>query len=203
MDPGDNFLHWTFRGYVLVSIIPLNGLKNFLVGALLTVSICFSERLLTVASERRWSPSWLGCSRPSQALWRASLYGTTSFLRLAYMLIAMSFHFGLILIIIGTLAVTQFFIELHTSHRALPRNESFCEEPLLAGNGVPAGRPHSKSKPDSIFIHPNHSNIARADAVAHELGLSGGANNDQSWPRHTRRDSRQHFQLEDDGSDTD
>lgn len=30
-------------------------------------------------------------------------------------------------------------------------------------------RPRSKSKPDAIFIHPNDSNIARADAVASNL----------------------------------
>jgi len=28
-----------------------------------------------------------------------------------------------------------------------------------------------KTKPPGLFIHPNHSNIARADAVAVELGL--------------------------------
>ncbi len=36
-----------------------------------------------------------------------------------------------------------------------------------------ATRPRSKSKPESIFIHPNHSNLARADAAAAELGLAG------------------------------
>ena len=34
-------------------------------------------------------------------------------------------------------------------------------------------RPRSKSKPDSIFIHPNHSNLARADAAAVQMGFSG------------------------------
>lgn len=34
-------------------------------------------------------------------------------------------------------------------------------------------RPRSRSKPDDIFIHPNQSNLARADAVALELGISG------------------------------
>lgn len=34
-------------------------------------------------------------------------------------------------------------------------------------------RPRSRSKPDAIFIHPTESNLARADAVALELGLSG------------------------------
>ena len=36
-----------------------------------------------------------------------------------------------------------------------------------------APRPRSKSKPESIFIHPNESNIARADAAAAQLGLAG------------------------------
>jgi hypothetical protein len=30
-----------------------------------------------------------------------------------------------------------------------------------------------RSKPDDIFIHPSDSNLARADAVALEMGLSG------------------------------
>lgn len=34
-------------------------------------------------------------------------------------------------------------------------------------------RPRAKSKPDSIFIHPAQSNLARADAAAMELGLAG------------------------------
>ncbi len=34
-------------------------------------------------------------------------------------------------------------------------------------------RPRSKSKPDAIFIHPTESNIARADAAALEMGLTG------------------------------
>ncbi|KAI0348225.1 hypothetical protein BDW22DRAFT_1321114 [Trametopsis cervina] len=35
------------------------------------------------------------------------------------------------------------------------------------------GRPRSKSKPDAIWIHPTESNLARADARAMQLGLSG------------------------------
>lgn len=34
-----------------------------------------------------------------------------------------------------------------------------------------SARPRSRSKPESIFIHPNDSNIARADAAAVQLGL--------------------------------
>jgi len=32
-------------------------------------------------------------------------------------------------------------------------------------------RPRSKSKPDGIFIHPKHSNIARAEVIAVGMGL--------------------------------
>lgn len=32
-------------------------------------------------------------------------------------------------------------------------------------------RPRSKSKPDEIFIHPTHSNIARAEVIAVRMGL--------------------------------
>ncbi|KIP10161.1 hypothetical protein PHLGIDRAFT_125810 [Phlebiopsis gigantea 11061_1 CR5-6] len=37
----------------------------------------------------------------------------------------------------------------------------------------PIKRPRSKSKPTSIFIHPNESNLARADAAALQLGITG------------------------------
>ena len=46
--------------------------------------------------------------------------------------------------------------------------------PLLSKECVhPKTRPRSKSKPDDIFIHPTQSNIARADALALQLGLAG------------------------------
>ena len=38
-------------------------------------------------------------------------------------------------------------------------------------------RPRSKSKPDGIFIHPRHSNIARAEVIAVGMGL-GDENNE-------------------------
>jgi len=99
-----------------------------------------------------------------------------------------------------TLAVAQFFIELrntpksHTdieyandeilscSHLDLYPTSissySGVQEPLLHHESPYAltsviTRPRSRSKPDDIFIHPTHSNLARADAVALEMGLSG------------------------------
>ena len=47
------------------------------------------------------------------------------------------------------------------------------QDTLLQGTHVVKTRPRSRSKPDAIFIHPTESNLARADAAALELGLSG------------------------------
>lgn len=38
-------------------------------------------------------------------------------------------------------------------------------------------RPRSKSKPDGIFIHPAHSNLARAEVIAVRMGF-GVENNE-------------------------
>ncbi|TRM65857.1 hypothetical protein BD626DRAFT_193159 [Schizophyllum amplum] len=98
------------------------------------------------------------------------------------------FHIGLIVLIATTLSAAQFFVELRKcsnseSHRP-PSSYEDAEEPLLERDSAPLAmklmpaprmstRPRSKSKPDGIFIHPQHNNIARADAAALELGLGG------------------------------
>ena len=41
------------------------------------------------------------------------------------------------------------------------------------GSSSSGTRPRSRSKPESNFIHPNESNLARADAAAAQLGLAG------------------------------
>lgn len=101
---------------------------------------------------------------------------------------------------VATLSVAQFLIELQKlpkaallrcayilSHFLEYRAKYSCRnthsldsdsQPLLAQPHEHAlksvkTRPRSKSKPDDIFIHPAESNIARADAVALELGLAG------------------------------
>jgi len=101
------------------------------------------------------------------------------------MLIAMTFHLGLILVIITSLAASQFFLELLNASRSRAATECnteyskdsqvplLNERPQVHGSIVTTGRPRSRSKPDAIFIHPNESNLARADAAAVELGLLG------------------------------
>ncbi|KAL1718431.1 hypothetical protein EV715DRAFT_252700 [Schizophyllum commune] len=225
-------LHWGLRGEpVLLAGLRLNSALGCFAASLLTVTICLTERLTTYAHETRWGPAWCERSRWRLALWRSGLYWLASLLRLSYMLIAMSFNVGLILLIATTLAAAQFFTELHKSPppeslRPPPGSYEDAEEPLLERNSapialgsVPQTRPRSKSKPDSIFIHPRFNNIARADAAALELGLGGTTDRvsdanyrrtDTSWKHgqgkqqarallgHTRTRDHHAFGLDDD-----
>lgn len=71
------------------------------------------------------------------------------------------------------------FLLSTSSNFSICRRASDAAEPLLQRleETYPprpvVTRPRSKSKPDDIFIHPTNSNIARADAFALDLGLSG------------------------------
>ncbi|KAF5385005.1 hypothetical protein D9615_001211 [Tricholomella constricta] len=95
-----------------------------------------------------------------------------------YMLIAMTFHFGLILVMVTTLTIAQSVLELFDSSGGSRNDQerlshsADSEQPLLERRSV-VTRPRSRSKPDDIFIHPTHSNLARADALASEMGISG------------------------------
>ncbi|KAF8899112.1 copper transporter [Infundibulicybe gibba] len=174
------FLHWDFRGeHVLLPFIRLHSFFTFCVAAVLTISICLTERFLTYALERRRHNAFIQRSRWRAAAWRSLLYGAATLLRLAYMLIAMSFHMGLLLVMAVALATGQFFIEssaCNTSAIQADHRDSIAE-PLLQDQSYTlhaiGTRPRSKSKPDDIFIHPTQSNLARADAAALELGIAG------------------------------
>ncbi|OBZ79643.1 hypothetical protein A0H81_01362 [Grifola frondosa] len=97
------------------------------------------------------------------------------------MLIAMTFNIGLIVVAVTTLSAGQFAIELLDSPSPRIPDHENIKEPLLRSSTddrtavesypLPA-RPRSRSKPQAIFIHPNESNIARADAVAEQLRLT-------------------------------
>lgn len=177
-------LHWSFREeHVLLPSLVLNSFWSFLLACLLVIFICLMERFLTILLEKQWSPHMFKLSRIYLALWRTALYAFVTFLRLSYMLIAMTYHLGLILTIVLSLSTAQFVIELQALPKpthSLPRNtHDTVNQPLLPREErvyplkTVQTRPRSKSKPDDIFIHPTDSNIARADAVAQELGISG------------------------------
>ncbi|KAJ3876847.1 hypothetical protein F5051DRAFT_410383 [Lentinula edodes] len=112
------------------------------------------------------------------------------------MLCAMSFHFGLLLVIVRTrclprryklnpvmkvtsLAVAHLLIEVRKDIQSSDTRGAYSsiEQPFhddTPDHHLPSSvRLRSKSKPNSIFIHPQHSNLARADAAALQLGLGG------------------------------
>jgi len=164
-EPG---LHWSFRGeHVLIPSLRLHSFATFLIASIFTIGVCIAERCVTRLLEKRWNP-FARCSQWQKVAWRAALYWLAVFMRLNYMLIAMTFHLGLILVIVTTLAIAQFFIDF--SWRPRTDLDHIGSQGSLTH--IITTRPRSRSKPDAIFIHPTESNLARADAAALELGLS-------------------------------
>ncbi|KAF8808058.1 hypothetical protein BYT27DRAFT_7098334 [Phlegmacium glaucopus] len=162
--------------YLRFSSIILNSTSSLLLACLLVTLICLLERFLTFSLDKQWAPQALRLSSVYTALWRTGLYSIVTFLRLCYMFVAMTLHVGLVLVIVASLSTGQLAIELHN----LRKPHSFSRHVLflyLSGDILSrpllSTRPRSRSKPDDIFIHPAQSNIARADAVALELGLAG------------------------------
>ncbi|KAH7923885.1 hypothetical protein BV22DRAFT_1196341 [Leucogyrophana mollusca] len=184
MDGWVDYLHFTFLGeHVLFASLRLKSLSTFLGGSVLISGICIAERLLTVALSKHWGPRGVTRSRLRRAIWRTLLYSVVTTLRLIYMLVAMSYHVGLIFVTVASLSTAQFVVEYLDTYEPHTRSFDRTKEPLLpsptddnhhALESIPVRtRPRAKSKPDAIFIHPNESNLARADAVAVELGLGG------------------------------
>ncbi|GBE77260.1 hypothetical protein SCP_0101330 [Sparassis crispa] len=188
-DAWENHLHLSLLGeHVLFRHLQLDSAWTFILASILTVFICLTERLLTYGLSNRWDPS-RSCrsgSRLRILVWRTCLYWVVTFDRLLYMLIAMTFNLGLIIITATSLSAGQFVIEYLNTPAAHPPDPENVKEPLLSDCYEPptrresypppvntTGRPRSKSKPESIFIHPSESNIARADVAAMQLGLSG------------------------------
>ncbi|KAF5366935.1 hypothetical protein D9757_010841 [Collybiopsis confluens] len=175
-----HYLHWSFNGstHVLFAGLYLDSFATFAVASLLVIFLCSAERFLSFLIEEEWAPRFASRSRWKTALWNSSLYWITTLLRLAYMLCAMSFHVGLLLVIATALASAHFLVQLRKESRLSRGSYSSIEEPSFHDD-IPnptlplINRPRSKSKPDGIFIHPQHSNLARADAAAIQLGLGG------------------------------
>jgi hypothetical protein len=145
-----------------------------------------------------------------------------------------------------SLATGQFFIEFY-EHAHSPDHRKYVSPPAsLLGSPGPRSAYHlslssprrqrrsrSKHKPPGLFIHPSNSNLARADAVAVEMGLRGSTeriktlrtscdsdDDERTWGRgrgrvmarallggvsaHSRSESQQNlFQVADSGSESD
>ncbi|KAG2154568.1 hypothetical protein DEU56DRAFT_769218 [Suillus clintonianus] len=185
MDGWVDYIHFSFFGeHVLFSSLRLNTFWDFFLGVLLTSVICLSERLLSFAISKHWRPHLIGRSRLAKALWRATLYGVATTLRLLYMLIAMSYQVCLILAVVVMLSVGQFFFEYVDAAPAKSTTYDKIRDPLLDSESeddsyhmsTRSWQPRSrqtKSKPEAIVIHPVDSNLARADAAAQVLGIAG------------------------------
>jgi len=173
-----DYLHFSFHDkHVLLYPIKLDSYWSFFFGSILIASICFVERFITFALDKRWKP----ITHPRRSRWknvlsRSIMFWIASMLRLFYMLVAMTFHLGLIMVVATCLSIAYLVTELSESE-PLPSNDAYQSlaqsEPV---EPVPltsiSTRPRSRSKPDEIHIHPAQSNVARADALAHQLGLT-------------------------------
>ncbi|TDL26342.1 hypothetical protein BD410DRAFT_783373 [Rickenella mellea] len=219
MDGWQDRLHFSFLGeHVLFGELRLRSYYSFLVASVLTFAICLFERCLTYAISTHWQPvNSLNRSRSGRALWRSTLYGMATFSRLFYMLVSMTFHIGLILVIVTSLAAGQFVIEYLDGPTHDPQSETadqiMMHEPLLgSGPSSYEDRPavlesglttrprakSTKSKPGNIFIHPSASNLARADAFAQQLGIGGDAKDVQN-PEPTKAEARANRRWDDAG----
>ncbi|KIM88931.1 hypothetical protein PILCRDRAFT_813930 [Piloderma croceum F 1598] len=183
MDGWEDYLHFSFLGeHVLLESLPLNSFSSFIWGTLLTVSLCLAERSLTFAIAKHWSPfRSTRRSRLVDATWRATMYWLVTMFRLTYMLVAMSYNIGLIVVTATALAAGQFVIEYLDVAQSPSRDSYQVNEPLLGSNDATEDRPYppqhnrrrSKTKPGDLFIHPNESNVFRTDEVALEMGITG------------------------------
>jgi len=113
MDGWQDRLHTSFLGeHFLFGSLRLESTWTFLIASLLTVCFCLSERALTLALSKQWNPFlFTRRSRFRVAMWRSALYWIVTFIRLIYMLAAMSYHLGIILVTVTALSVGQFVIE--------------------------------------------------------------------------------------------
>jgi len=134
------YLHLKFLGEtVLLSNVELHSWTGFLSASGIVVAICLSERLLTFLMDLHYMPFFLRRTRWRRAFCKASLYWLAIILRLLYMLVAMTFHLGLIFLIATSLATFQFFIDVWKDTDSSPLTEKESQytpmqEPLLGGN---------------------------------------------------------------------
>ena len=92
------------------------------------------------------------------------------------------------------LTFTSFILPI-SAYRPIDSDPFYSRSPVSSFDkprSPPTIRPRakSKSKPSDIFIHPNYSNISRADAMAVEMGIHGdtdrvksntAAEDDNAW----------------------
>ncbi|KAI0299775.1 hypothetical protein BC826DRAFT_906038 [Russula brevipes] len=179
MDGWADHLHISFYGeHALFPGLRLTSLGTFITAAALALLICLAERYVWSSLCHQVPIRAIRQSCAHTALWRAGLYAVVTLLRLLYMLLSMTNHAWLILVIVLSLAAGQFFIEYYEQtgpiHPQITASTAYHRLPLPP-SPPRMRRARGKTKPAGLFIHPNNSNLARADAVAVELGLHTSA----------------------------
>jgi len=222
-----DFLHFKFHGgHVLFESLRLTNWSQFLAASIWTLIICLSERLVTYTISMKWNPL-PPCrqTRLLNAMVRTALYWVVTALRLLYMLIAMTFNVGLILVLVTSLSMGQFCIEyleddmssrqssdksyapLHQSDEEhLPNtgdtvngggDAPCCQQPPPPDSQtsyptltikVPHPQQRRARRPETLYIHPNLSNHARAAAV-------------QDWDTHHKHERTVPHGLDSAGAD--
>jgi len=205
------YFHVSFDGGIfLFPFLRVNSWGSFLAASGMTIAVCWTERLVTQLLTKNWQPlPSRRMTRVNVALWRTGLYWVATLLRLIYMLVAMSFHVGLLLVTVTALAMGQFVIEYlngpdiwHGSYGAVPALEesygltrSDSDSPLDAIHGLEDSdfplqreptnfRRHSRPSSLSLSIHPKASNFSRAEAAAERMGLMSDDDRQPTSRRH-------------------
>ncbi|CAE6445731.1 unnamed protein product [Rhizoctonia solani] len=117
--------HTKFDGSAFIfQSLRITSWPTFAAACFITSAICLSERYLTYLMSTKRTP--FQSQRPAVvALFRSAMYWVVTFERLVYMLIAMSFHLGLILATVTSLSIGQFFIELQEAKSSTGSTESY------------------------------------------------------------------------------
>ncbi|KAG8706785.1 hypothetical protein FRC09_002229 [Ceratobasidium sp. 395] len=166
-----SFFHFGFDGSsFMFPSLRITSWPTFFVACFITIAICWSERYLTYLISTKWIP--LKRRSPlAVSLWRSAMYWVVTLERLIYMLIAMTFHAGLILVIVTSLSIGQFFIELqeakgspdssNESYHALRsssemENDSYADPPSSLFPFTPARGPQPDASKFDIRL-PNRT----------------------------------------------
>ncbi|KAF8625200.1 hypothetical protein AX15_005505 [Amanita polypyramis BW_CC] len=169
-------LHWSFEGeHVLFPNLYLNSWPDFFLSCVLAASVCVIERLLAISLDKHLAPPYVKRLHWRYAVWRTVVYGLATCMRLCYMLIAMTFNMGLILVIITSLACAQLIlVELPERRAEDARLYTSVPSQYVGSEGrrLLDACSQQREEPGSITIHPPESDISHADAIVLEQGIN-------------------------------
>ncbi|KIJ54231.1 hypothetical protein M422DRAFT_25171 [Sphaerobolus stellatus SS14] len=133
MDGWRDILHFDFHGeHVLISGLRLSSWYHFIITSVLAVALCALEKYLSFLLSPKSKVFRHQRSPLRNALMRAGVYWAVTLIRLLYMLLAMTFHVGLIIVVVTTLTAGQFVIDfIETPHHETKQAIEIEDIPLL------------------------------------------------------------------------